>query len=94
VKTAAELLDAHFREMRADFAAWCALYADDAVIEYPYGAYASVVSPLTGIATISKSVRGFMDAVRDFRVSVSKVSYVQGEDAVFAELARVHRGIV
>jgi hypothetical protein len=32
VKTAAELLDAHFREMRADFAAWCALYADDAVI--------------------------------------------------------------
>jgi hypothetical protein len=59
VKTAAELLDAHFREMRADFAAWCALYADDAVIEYPHGAYASVVSPLTGIAAMSKSVRGF-----------------------------------
>jgi ketosteroid isomerase-like protein len=26
-----------------------------------------------------------LDAVRDFRVSVLKVSYVQGEDAVFAE---------
>jgi ketosteroid isomerase-like protein len=85
VKTAEELLDAHFHEMQADFASWCALYADDAVMEYPYGAYAGVASPLTGIAAIAKSVKGFLDGVRDFRVSVSKVSRVQGEDAVFAE---------
>jgi hypothetical protein len=55
VKTAAELLDAHFREMRADFAAWCALYADDAVIECPYGAYASVVSPPTALPPCPKA---------------------------------------
>ncbi|WP_315836171.1 nuclear transport factor 2 family protein [Bradyrhizobium prioriisuperbiae] len=87
MRTAVELLDGHFREMKADFAAWCALYADDAVMEYPYGSYAGVASPLTGIAAISKSVKGFLDAVQDFHVKVSKVSRVEGEDAVFAEFS-------
>ncbi|MDB5551102.1 MAG: phenazine biosynthesis protein [Rhizobium sp.] len=85
MKTAAELLNAHLYEMTADFAAWCTLYADDAVMEYPYGAYAGVVSPLMGIAAIAKSVKGFLDDVRDLRVSVPKVFGVQGEDAIFAE---------
>jgi hypothetical protein len=46
VKTAAEFLQAHFHDMKADFDAWCALYTEDAVMEYPYGAYAGVDSPL------------------------------------------------
>jgi ketosteroid isomerase-like protein len=79
------LLKAHFHEMQADLSAWCALYADDAVMEYPYGAYAGVSSPLKGIDAISKSVKGFLDDVRDFQVEVSKVYRVEGEDAVFAE---------
>jgi ketosteroid isomerase-like protein len=82
---APELLHAHFHKMRTDFVAWCALYADDAVMEYPYGAYAGVSSPLKGIAAISKSVKGFLDDVRDFQIEVSKVYRVEGEDAVFAE---------
>ena len=82
---ASDLLNAHFHEMHADFAAWCALYAEDAVMEYPYGAYAGVSSPLKGIAAIVKSVKSFLDDVRDFQVEVSKVYRVQGEDAVLAE---------
>jgi uncharacterized protein len=82
---APELLNAHFHEMQTNFAAWCALYADDAVMEYPYGAYAGVSSPLKGIAAISKSVKGFLDDVRDFQIEVLKIYCVQGEDAVFAE---------
>jgi ketosteroid isomerase-like protein len=80
---APDLLNAHFHEMQADFAAWCALYAEDAVMEYPYGAYAGVSSPLRGIATIAKSVKSFLDDVRDFQVEV--LNRVEGEDAVLAE---------
>ena len=82
---AVELLHAHFHEMQTDFAAWCALYAEDAVMEYPYGAYAGVSSPLRGIATIAKSVKSFLDDVRDFQVEVLKIYRVEGEDAVLAE---------
>lgn len=84
---APELLNAHLHNLQTDFAAWCALYADDAVMEYPYGAYASVDSPLNGIAAISKSVKGFLDAVRDLRIDTPKVFRVEGEDAVFAEFS-------
>jgi len=82
---APDLLNAHFHEMQADFAAWCTLYAEDAVMEYPYGSYAGVGSPLKGIAAIAKSVKSFLDDVRDFQVEVSKVYRVEGEDAVLAE---------
>jgi uncharacterized protein len=85
VKTAAELLQAHLRNLTADFNAWRALYAEDAVMEYPYGGYAGVASPLNGITEISESVKGFLADVRDFRVSVANIFHVQGEDAVFAE---------
>jgi ketosteroid isomerase-like protein len=84
---APEMLNAHLHEMLVDFDAWCALYADDAVMEYPYGAYAGVASPLNGIAAISKSVKGFLDGVRDLRIGIPKVYGVEGEDAVFAEFA-------
>jgi len=82
---APELLHAHFHEMQTDFAAWCALYAEDAAMEYPYGAYAGVSSPLRGTAAIAKSVKSFLDDVRDFQVEVLKVYRVEGEDAVLAE---------
>ena len=85
MKNALDLLNAHFHEMQADFIAWRALYAEDAVMEYPYGAYAGVSSPLKGIAAIAKSVKRFLDDVRDFRVEVSKVYRVEGQDAVLAE---------
>ena len=84
---APELLNAHFQEMQANFAAWCALYADDAVMEYPYGAYAGVSSPLKGIAAISKSVKGFLDSVRDLQIGIPKVYRIEGEDAVVAEFS-------
>jgi ketosteroid isomerase-like protein len=84
---ATELLHAHLHDMTVDFAAWCALYADDAVMEYPYGAYAGVASPLQGIAAISRSVKGFLDDVRDLCIDVPTVCQVHGEDAVFAEFA-------
>jgi uncharacterized protein len=85
VRTAADLLQAHFCQMQADFGAWRALYAEDATMEYPYGAYAAVASPLKGIAEIAKSVKGFLDDVCDFQINVSNVYQVEGEDAVFAE---------
>jgi ketosteroid isomerase-like protein len=85
MKTAAQLLQAHLHYLAADFDAWRALYAEHAVMEYPYGGYAGVASPLNGITEISESVKGFLGNVRDFRVTVSNIFHVQGEDAVFAE---------
>jgi uncharacterized protein len=85
MKHAPELLRAHLREMLANFDAWRALYADDAVMEFPYGAYAGVATPLHGIDAISESVRGFLDAVRDFQTGTPKVFRLEGEDAVVAE---------
>ena len=40
MRTATDLLRAHLHEMKSDFNAWRALYAEEAVMEYPYGAYA------------------------------------------------------
>jgi ketosteroid isomerase-like protein len=82
---ATDLLHAHLHQMKANFPAWCALYAEDAVMEYPYGAYAGVRSPLRGIVAISESVKGFLDNVLDFRVDALRVFRVEPEDAVFAE---------
>ena len=82
---APELLEAHIHEMLVDFTAWRALFANDATMEFVYGASAGVKSPLHGIEAIAESVRGFLDAVSDFQVQVSKVFRIEGEDAVVAE---------
>jgi ketosteroid isomerase-like protein len=87
MRHATELLSAHLHTLETDFAAWCALYADDAVMEYPYGAYAGVDSPLNGIGAISKSVKGFLDSVRGLKFDEPKIFRVEGEDAVFAEVS-------
>jgi hypothetical protein len=73
--------------MLVDFDAWCALYAEDAIMEYPYGAYAGVASPLNGIAAISGSVKGFLDGVRDLEIGLPKILQIEGEDAVVAEFS-------
>lgn len=82
---APELLKAHLHEMLADFSAWRALFADDATMEFVYGASAGVKSPLYGIDAIAESVRGFLDAVSGFQMKLSNVYRVEGEDAVIAE---------
>lgn len=82
---ASELLKAHLRDMLVDFAAWRALFADDATMEFVYGASAGVKTPLLGIDAIAESVRGFVDAVSDFEVQISRVFRIEGEDAVVTE---------
>jgi ketosteroid isomerase-like protein len=85
MKSAAGLLKAHLHFLTADFDTWKSLFARNAVMEYPYGAAAGVESPLRGIAAITKSVTGFMNAVTNFRAGPPRIHQVDGEDAIIAE---------
>jgi hypothetical protein len=84
---APELLRAHLHEMLVDFSAWRALYADDATLDFVYGASAGVTSPLHGIDAIAESISGFLNAVRDFKVQITSLYGIDGEDAVMAEFS-------
>jgi uncharacterized protein len=84
---APELLNAHVHYIQTDFNAWCALFANDAVMEQPFGGSAGVDTPLKGIEAIATSVKGFLDALRDFNINVKKIYRIQGEDAVIAEFS-------
>ena len=55
---APELLNEHFRTIKADPEAWRKLFCPDAVLEMPY-APSHVPSVLNGIDAISQSVQGF-----------------------------------
>jgi hypothetical protein len=44
-----------------------------------------VESPLHGIAAITKSVAGFMNAVTNFRVTTPMIRQIEGEDAIIAD---------
>jgi ketosteroid isomerase-like protein len=85
MKSAAELLKAHLHYLTTDFESWKSLFAEDAVMEYPYGVAAHVETPLYGITAILKSVAGFMNAVTNFRVTTPTIHQIEGEDAIIAE---------
>jgi len=85
--SAEELFLAHLKEVTRDFAAWRQLFADNAVMEYPYGAHAGVASPLVGVPAIAQSVKGFLDSVENFQVTIGNIRKIEGEDAVFAEFS-------
>ena len=44
MRTVADLPRVHFHEMKSDFNTWRALYAEEAVMEYRYRAYAVVLA--------------------------------------------------
>jgi ketosteroid isomerase-like protein len=85
MRSAAELLKAHLHYLTSDFDTWKSLFAPEAIMEYPYGTAAGVESSLYGIAAITKSVAGFMNAVTNFRAATPKIHQIQGEDAIIAE---------
>ena len=87
MRSAEELFKAHLHHLTADFDAWQRLFAEDALMEYPYGAAAGVESPLLGIAAITKSVAGFLNAVTNFRAGAPMVRQIGGEDAIIAEFS-------
>jgi len=87
MKSAAELLKSHLHYVTVDLDTWKGLFAQDAVMEYPYGAAAGVESPLFGIAAITKSVAGFVNAVTNFRVTTPTIRQIEGEDAIIAEFS-------
>jgi len=83
---APELLNEHFRTIKADPAAWRELFAADAVLEMPY-APSHVPSVLKGIEAIAQSVAGFFSQFSDFKIDVKKVYRVEGEGSAIAEFA-------
>jgi uncharacterized protein len=83
-KQAPELLKSHFQTIKANPAAWRALFAEDAVMELPY-APPHVPSVLKGIDSIAASVKGFFEQFSDFQIGVKKIYTVEGEDAAIAE---------
>jgi ketosteroid isomerase-like protein len=83
---APELLNEHFRTIKADPEAWRNLFTPDAVLEMPY-APAHVPSVLKGIDAIFQSVQGFFGQFSDFNIEVKKIHRIEGEDAAIAEFA-------
>lgn len=83
---APELLNEHFRTIKADPQAWRKLFAPDAVLEMPY-APSHVPSVLKGIDAIAQSVSGFFSQFSDFNIEVKKIYRIEGEDAAIAEFA-------
>ncbi len=83
---APELLNEHFRTIKADPEAWRKLFAPDAVLEMPY-APAHVPSVLKGIDAIFQSVQGFFGQFSDFTIEVKKIHRIEGEDTAIAEFA-------
>ncbi|UKZ81864.1 hypothetical protein TrVFT333_009640 [Trichoderma virens FT-333] len=85
--SAKELLQSHFRTIRADPQAWRLLFATDAVLEMPF-APPHVPKVLKGIDSIAESVSGFVQLLGDdFEINQKSVHLVQGEDAVVAEFS-------
>lgn len=87
--SAVDLLQSHFRTIRADPQSWRSLFATDAVLEMPF-APPHVPKVLRGIDEIAKSVSGFFQLLDDdFEITQKSVHPVQGEDAVVAEFSVV-----
>jgi uncharacterized protein len=84
---AADLFKAHIDTIHADFSAWRNLFADDAILEMPFGASAGLETTLPGVEAIAGSVGGFIGMLRDPQIAVKNVYQIEGEDSVVAEFA-------
>jgi hypothetical protein len=84
---AADLFKAHINTIHTDFSAWRNLFAEDAILEMPFGASAGIDTTLSGVDAIAESVGGFVGALRDPHITIKNVYQIEGEDAVVAEFA-------
>lgn len=64
IRNASMALDEHLTLIRTDIAAWFDLFADDAVVEFPYASSLGLFSSLEGIEAIR---RYFADTPERFR---------------------------
>ena len=69
MKTASDLLRDNVQYMTTDIVKWRALFAEDAVWEFAYGAAADVPPVVRGIDAIVESVKGFLATVEGFHFS-------------------------
>jgi ketosteroid isomerase-like protein len=83
--TAAELIRAQLRCMTTDPAALPALFAQDAVWQFVYGASAGIPDRLSGTDDIVAAVGDFTSQLEGLRFGDPVVHRVEGDDAVFAE---------
>jgi uncharacterized protein len=83
----AVLFKAHINTIHTDFSAWRNLFAEDAILEMPFGASAGIDTTLSGVDAIAESVGGFVGALRDPHITIKNVYQIEGEDSVVAEFA-------
>ncbi|MEM9458383.1 MAG: nuclear transport factor 2 family protein [Myxococcota bacterium] len=66
---ASELLDAHLERITVDLEQWLALFADDAVIEFPYAASLGTAARLDGKDAIRAYFGGSVPTMEDLAFS-------------------------
>lgn len=84
--TATQALHAHLDLIARDIERWLDLFADDAVVEFPYAASVGAAGRLEGKAAIAAYFRGTPGVFLGLRFRDLQVRPVQGESTVVAEV--------
>ncbi len=84
--TATEAMHAHLDLIARDIERWLDLFADDAVVEFPYAASVGASGRLEGKAAIAAYFRGTPAVFHGLRFRDVRVLPVQGASAVVAEV--------
>jgi ketosteroid isomerase-like protein len=64
-RDAAQALDEHLRLIGRDMQRWIELFADEAVVEFPYAPALGVTSRLEGKEAIDRHFRGILESFQD-----------------------------
>jgi uncharacterized protein len=83
---AASALDEHLRLISADVSRWIELFADDAVVEFPYAAGLGVFERLEGRAAIWQYFKGTPESFRDLELSEIRRYTTTDPDVAIAEV--------
>ncbi len=85
-RTAAELMALHLELVGHDMEQWIGLFAEDAVVEFPYAASVGVAGQLAGKAAIDGYFRGTPGTFRELRFRDLRLHACIDPELVIAEV--------
>ncbi|WP_438027204.1 nuclear transport factor 2 family protein [Sorangium sp. So ce233] len=84
--TAAQALDAHLALIGRDLERWLDLFADDAVVEFPYAPALGAPAVLEGKAAIRRHFEGILERFRDLSLRDARRYPTTDPDVALAEV--------
>ncbi|MDC0712090.1 nuclear transport factor 2 family protein [Stigmatella sp. ncwal1] len=85
-RQAAELFAAHLELIGKDISAWAELFAENAVIEFPYATSVGTPARLEGKTAIAAYVKGVLSQLQGLTFSNVRVFPAQAPHVLFAEV--------